>query len=329
MNGKFGINEPKLSIFLGAGFSKWAGNLPLASELFDFKIEPFGSRDKSKLSTVRLYKEKWDINNPNGETEQFIAYAISFSEKIREIVLWYITRRLSESYIWHEWHAGRCRRHVLTIDENRKNSRPGVLDARNFLMRLLPQISGIITTNYDLLIEYALGTKLFNYGQQGEVLIGRGSYPVSQWKNPVSLHGSLRLVKIHGSISWDSHRHYTDGRRGITGDALIVAPTPEKTPPSCLDTEWKLFSQILSVSNCILIFGFAFNPYDEAVLNYLKQYGSHIEHVIVVDKIHKPDRIASIWPRACVQLLTPPPKDDDSQGKWYAEFNRILSGISK
>src|SRR5262249_52164727 len=149
--------------------------------------------------------------HPNGTSEEFIAHAIAHKE-LRSAVIWYITRRLSEPYIWQEWHAGRNRRHVLMIDENRKLQRPGVTRARDFLLRLPFQISGIITPNYDLLVEYALGTKLFNYGSPNEVLSGRGAYPLSRWRNPVTLRGPIALAKVHGSISWDRTAKYTDGR---------------------------------------------------------------------------------------------------------------------
>ena len=35
-----------LALFLGAGFSKWAADLPVASQLFDFDIEPWWPRGK-------------------------------------------------------------------------------------------------------------------------------------------------------------------------------------------------------------------------------------------------------------------------------------------
>ena len=191
-----------LTLFLGAGFSKWAAGLPLANQLFDFEIEPFGIREIKKLNIIRQMKKDWDVENTNGMSEQFIAYAISESQITRTFLLWYITRRLSDPYIWKEWHAGRWRRHVLMIDENRKNGSPGVIRARKFILQLIPHLKGIITTNYDLIVEYALGTKYFNYGLSGEVLSGRGSYPISQWQNPVILNGSIPLAKLHGSISW-------------------------------------------------------------------------------------------------------------------------------
>ena len=95
-------------------------------------------------------------------------------------------------------------------------------------------------------MEYALGTKKMNYGVRGEVLTGRGAYPVSQWANPVTLVGSVSVAKMHGSVSWDENARYTDGRRGLTGEALIVAPTPEKGAPDSLRDVWDLAARILA-----------------------------------------------------------------------------------
>ena len=270
-----------LGVFVGAGFAKWAAGLPLASELFDLEIEPFGPRDAQRVQTVRHAREAWLEQHPDGTSEKFIAHARAHDEKLYTAVIWYIVRRLSEPYIWQEWHAGRSRRHVLMIDENRKYQRPGVKRARDLLLHLRSTLSGIITPNYDLLVEYAFGTRLFNYGRPSEVLSGRGAYPVSQWRNPVTLRGTIAVAKVHGSISWDKAGRHTDGRGGITGNALIVAPTPEKTPPPELAFEWELARDILQGSRALLVFGFAFNPYDEALLTHLRQHGRNLEHVIL------------------------------------------------
>ena len=88
-----------------------------------------------------------------------------------------------------------------------------------------------MTTDYDLVVEYALGTRVFNYGLRYQRLTGRGPYPVSIWRRPVRLTGRLPIAKVHGSLSWDIYDLYTDGRRGLTGGALIVAPTADKKPP--------------------------------------------------------------------------------------------------
>lgn len=303
----------------------WAAGLPVAAELFDFAVQPFGVRDERKLEVVRQTKNSWDLEHSTGLPEQFVAYALNASAELRKATLWYISRRLSEPFIWKEWHSGKWRRHVLMIDENRKYGRPGVVLARDFLVRVMHLLSGIVTTNYDLLVEYALGTKLFNYGRQGEMLIGRGPYPVSQWRNPVTLQGSIAVAKVHGSISWDHNGRYTDGRRGITGNALIVAPTPEKKPPPELACEWDLAAAILKDSTHLLVFGSAFNAYDVALLNHLKEYGRKIKNVIVVDTNPRLDRAATIFPDAeCVASLPP----SDRQLEWVDWFTRLNAAFA-
>ena len=130
------------SLFVGAGFSHWAAQLPLANNLFDFQIEAFGVREPKKLAKVQEIKNNWDKNHPDEHVEAFIHYATHKSGEIDQIVKWYLVRRLSEPYLWYEKHAGRWRRHVLMIDENRILERPGVIEARNFLTFLCsgPQI---------------------------------------------------------------------------------------------------------------------------------------------------------------------------------------------
>lgn len=46
-----------VSLFLGAGFSKWAANLPVATQLFDFNITPYNQRDTQRLRSIIAYKE--------------------------------------------------------------------------------------------------------------------------------------------------------------------------------------------------------------------------------------------------------------------------------
>lgn len=293
-----------ISLFIGAGFSKWACDIPLAKELFDFKIDPFGIREFNNIIFVKKLKDQWDSNNPNGLAEVFIEYALQLDAKIQKSVIKYIVRRLSESFIWKEYHAGRWRRHVLMIDEYRKNNIEGVIKARRFIQSLIPHLSGIITTNYDLLIEYALGSKLFNYGIKNQVLTGRGAYPLSQWENPVILKGNVTVAKIHGSISWDLQNKYTDGRRALSGNALIVAPTPEKRPDIRLRDVWFLAKSILNQSSKILFFGFSFNSYDKAVLKLLKD-AKNIKKVLIIDINSTVDKAKEIWPKAKIEYCKP------------------------
>ncbi len=306
-----------LALFLGAGFSKWAADLPVASQLFDFDIEPWGPREYKKLGIVKSLKYNWDISHPHGLSEQFIADALNFQEKNKPAVLWYLVRRLSEPFIWKEYHAQKWRRHVLMIDENRRFNVPGIIKAQSFLQRFCtPSLGGIITTNYDMLVEYTLGTKGFHYGIHNETLTGRGPYPVSQWKNPVTLRGNIPLAKIHGSISWDERNHYTDGRGGLTGHALIVAPTPEKQSPASLKSVWDLTKKILRKATRIIVFGFAFNPYDEAVLNLLQSESRNLESVLLVNIESNNETARSLWPKAKIVSTIPPPDGNKEIQNW-------------
>ncbi|MFO8035014.1 MAG: SIR2 family protein [Anaerolineales bacterium] len=308
------------TLFVGAGFSYWAANLPLANDLFDFQIDAFGVREPQKLERVMEIKSNWDKNHPDEHIEAFIHYAINQNKEIENLVKWYLVRRLSEPYLWYEKHANRWRRHVLMIDENRALDRPGVKEAKNFLNYLIRfGLKGIITTNYDLLVEYALGTKNFNYGSKGEVLTGRGPYPVSQWQNPVRLRGKIPISKVHGSISWDTEKHYTDGRRGLTGNALIVAPNPEKNRPDELISMWSLASNILRDTNQIIFFGFGFNRYDSALLDLLSENGNSISKVILIDVDPKTDIAQELWPKAIISSALPPPDGSDKLQSWLEE----------
>ena len=145
---------------------------------------------------------------------------------------------------------------------------------------------------------------------------GRGPYPVSTWRRPVTLDGNVPLAKIHGSVSWDSCGRYTDGRRGITGDALVVAPTADKqAPPELLDV-WALARDILSRSERVLVFGFAFNPYDEAVLDLLSRSGKNARAVLLIDVAPPTEAAQRVWPRAEIADAPPPPEGSPQVKTW-------------
>ena len=125
-----------LALLLGAGFSKWAANLPLSSQLFDFAIDAFSVREQERLQRVRHIKDQWDVAHTSGLAEQFIASVLGSGHvRNKHDLLWYIVRRLSEPYIWEEWCGGRMRRHVLMIDENRLFDRTGVQLAQGFIIQ--------------------------------------------------------------------------------------------------------------------------------------------------------------------------------------------------
>jgi hypothetical protein len=263
-------------------------------------------------------KTDWDEANPGGLSEQFVAGALRSSGRNRRLVSWYVTRRLLDPFI----RAVLGGTQALMIDDSRRLQHEGIRIAQQFFRQFEERrLCGIVTTNYDLLVEYALGTVGFNYGALDEGLKGRGKNPWFPWQGiPVKLTGSLRVAKIHGSVSWDENSRYTDGRCGVKGTALIVPPDSEEGTPQSLRLTWDLARTILGESTDLLIFGFAFNPYDEAALNLLATGGRKVRSVFLIDPDPKIGPTQQVWPRASIQARQPPPQDNAGLRAWVRDF---------
>jgi hypothetical protein len=181
-------------------------------------------------------------------------------------------------------------------------------------------VAGIVSCNYDLLVEYALTTRHFNYGVRGQQLHGRGPNPWFPGRGSYpTLQGLLPLAKLHGSLSWEGDRRYTDGRRGLSGKATIIPPRREKEPPPELTATWTLARTILLRTNRLVVFGFAFNPYDKAVLNLLAATGEGVSRVLLVDLKPPVDVAHDLWPNAIIYSSRPP--DVDGRMETWSDFN--------
>jgi hypothetical protein len=65
-----------------------------------------------------------------------------------------------------------------------------------------------------------------------------------------------------------------------------------------------------------LVFGFGFNPYDEAVLNLVKNYGKNLKAVLIIDVNPKLKTASEIWPGAAITPCNPPPEGDKIIDDW-------------
>jgi len=103
---------------------------------------------------------------------------------------------------------------------------------------------------------------------------------------------------------------------GAVRKALIVAPTSEKRPPAELKCDWSLSGKILRQASRILVFGFAFNEYDQAVIGHLIHAGRNLVEVVIVDVCSREDAARRLWPRASIRSFHPSGEGQDELRAW-------------
>jgi len=231
------------------------------SQLFDSGFSNLTEKEARRASSVSSEYVRWKGQNPAKSAEQFMLYAKN-NRQFWKKTIWYVTRRLTDPFIIES-----SRRFTPFINSSYARGFPGVVKTRQFLEGF-PQNGSlkILTLNYDLLIEYALGLKGFNYGTPNEQL-GFHPYP---YPKPAHASGLITVLKLHGSISWSDTKKSPDGRYGLTGTGLIVPPEPEKVPHPALKTFWDMASTALRHSDTVIAFGCAFNTYDTAFIELVR-----------------------------------------------------------
>lgn len=303
-----------ISLFLGAGFSKWAFDLPLVSQLFDFNISYLTASEEKKLHRIKEDWSVWIQKNPGATYENFVYWCINKSSHRRSRVVWYVNRRLTEPFITRILGGYSA----AMFDEKIVKQNERIVFLRNLFNWLEKAgLKNIITCNYDNIVEYILGCSGFNYGIKNEILVGRGRNPQFPWQNAdVRVTGEILLAKLHGSLSWDKYNKYTSGKPGRTGKALIVPPAPEKEPPLELLDVWSFARNALANSKALIVFGFSFNAYDNALLNLLRESGSNLKKVILIDPYPKVDEAKCLWPSASIETINPS-NDIVFPEKWF------------
>lgn len=297
-----------VTLFLGAGFSKWAFDLPLVNQLFDFDIATTSEQEEKRLALIEKDWIDWRRTNPDITPEKFVYWCMNKSSHRKSRVIWYVSRRLTEPFMTRI--SGSYT--AAMFDERIVRENDKIIYLKEFFNALSQNgLGGILTCNYDTIVECALGMSGFNYGIVGEQLFGRGINPQFPWQNAhLRVTGTIPLAKLHGSLSWDKDAKYTSGKPGRSGKAFIIPPAPEKVPPIELLYAWELGAEILKKSNCLIIFGFAFNPYDEALLEYLKENGSQLKRVVLIDPFPSVESAKNLWPQCSIEIIDPRNKFD-------------------
>ena len=276
----------KATIFLGAGFSRRAG-LPLTSELFESDIYVPSSSSLSRFEKVLGAWEKWHEKNPEKNAEQFIGHIFDLSKSSSSPIPWkwvveviaasIATPRGPDAGSYNHRYAGRitspikCREHQLFW---------------KIINRI--HIMGVISTNYDLVIERGLRHREMvrnhmpgiYYGgiDKPQLLIGTAlPFSIQKQNRLIELTGKIPLFKLHGSLNWsfelDNLIMYQDMRPAFRrgSDAAIIPPLPEKSIPLWLKRTWDEAQEALFSSEIWIICGYSLPLYDIAVRDLLEK----------------------------------------------------------
>jgi SIR2-like domain len=158
---------------------------------------------------------------------------------------------------------------------------------------------GILTTNYDLVVEKILGPASngrlggFKYCDDEEALTGRHSVS-SRWTyGPVKITGRVPLLKLHGSLNWAVESgnkivKYIDARpsRGRRYSALIGPPEGSERR-HLLDEIWHNAGRVLRQANIWIFCGYSLPDYDHDVLQLIRANAAMDQRVIVMDQAPK------------------------------------------
>ena len=174
------------------------------------------------------------------------------------------------------------------------------------------KLSGVVTTNYDLLIERSLRHRQmkrpplpgFHYAGLPKSVVALGQaepWTVYDRRDRISLTGRIPLAKLHGSLNWaasatGSITLYQDTRAAFRqgGTAAIVPPIPEKVPPAWLSPIWMAASKLLAGTEIWIVVGYSLPEYDHAIRELLI---SSAEHHLSTIELHDPyaDQLKTRW----------------------------------
>lgn len=289
--------RPKVALFLGAGFSKSWG-LPLASEVLNMEsVREEVFPGKWQRGLLREIKSVWNAtaDRHKKEVDEF-GRILHGSELFAKFVS-FLALRLSSEH----WRVGKARETKWGAGDHIRKQKIIPTGYHEFLSAFNGvQLLGIVTTNYDIVIEKLLGPRSsgrlggFNYGMPGEHLVGRHAVS-SQWSyGPVTMTGAIPLLKLNGSLNWAISRNgelvkYIDCRpsRGRRYRVLLFPPAHgelvEKLKPM-RDHAHK----VLRNAEIWVVYGYSIPDYDLEVRKLLQSSAALVSKVVIFDVNPRP-----------------------------------------
>src|SRR5580704_11720604 len=268
------------AVILGAGFSYVAG-LPFAKDLFDCEFFIPSKAAEQRFAAVLQSWRAWQSMHGEHGPEQFLT-EIYRSPKIGPVPWSWATEMVAAvlaTPLRHDRgpfqtrYAGRITRPVNVPEHNR------------FWDVVLSHfsISGVLTTNYDLLAARGLGHHPmqrperpgFHYRGLSRPQILKGTalpFSVVKAEREIELVGTIPVYKLHGSLNWGLRKGvlslYQDSRPAFRhgGDAQIVPPIFEKEAPSWLADVWNEARQALASCSTWIVCGYSMPHYDRSII---------------------------------------------------------------
>lgn len=278
-----------VACLIGAGYSVAAG-FPATNELLDMDMDVYSRISYSRIQKVRIDFEIWREKNPTKTVEEYLRELYEYP---------IISSRPPFSYavsaIAHSLGTPRdaTRSHHSPRYTNRVTSPSGVQLHERFWKLIFSTFSdvGIVTTNYDLLIERALRHQTmkrrfgvgFHYGgiKNPQFLIGQSlPFTVHDQKRYVELTGKTPVCKLHGSLNWSKTKYglvlYQDLRPAFKSDgsAAIAPPMIGKKIDEWLNPIWREAESILRRSEIWIVCGYSLPKYDVMVQEMLTRAAS-------------------------------------------------------
>jgi hypothetical protein len=295
-----------IALFLGAGFSKPWG-LPLTKELLPSSKEEWEQIIEEKFP--RKYQQKYarrvqvswlkylDECQGSGSVDQF-AEKLQTDEQgamglpFDDLAYFLAVRLAVEESETREFHM------QTQFVGHHFGMQDAVLPCYDGIIQVLDRDSlrGIVTTNYDLVVEKILGPDAtgrlggFNYGTQGQPLHKRHhEFNTQRWYHRETIDGTIPLLKLHGSLNWASSKEkgidiYVDCYPSLTQGhhPVIVPPHSDILQYDLLSKIWQKASEVLQGADIWVFCGYSFPPYDEDVRDLMKRSASILRRVVIL-----------------------------------------------
>jgi len=194
------------------------------------------------------------------------------------------------------WHIGDARQTSAGVgDHVRRQRRIPVAYVR--LLEVLKDVSpsGIVTTNYDIVLEKLLGPTRqparlggFNYGIVDDKLAGTHSTDSQHFYHGPDITGFTPLLKVHGSLNWalddGAFVKWVDCRPSRRlGYHPIVIPPGRTGETDALHEIWQGAAGVLSEASTWIVCGYSVPEYDKDVRKLFAASTEHLRRVVILD----------------------------------------------